>query len=1591
MSIWDEAEESLNEDEGGVVNTLRNVASFVANAVKYSPPMKLPRAIYGTAKGFLNPTDTEEEQTAYNKLDKLDKLGMRMSSAIKTAREYDADTARVAGALVGISSGAASAIPSYLAPYETPDQKAELLKEGVVNEEIIRVGSAMQEWYDAITKKDYYGKSWSEDYHKAITGKEGEGLYKLLDFVADPTMISPAGFAAAGVKISGKLGAKMASKSAKLASKIDDTLKGFPKIKAAKEAAMTKEAEDVIKKEFGTSPDELLAKDKQSLDEFYDAVNDTNEKNIPLMGEEAPLKAPSRALDSDGVTTIPPEGVNAVDDVLAGARKVKKGIPEPDGVGLGKSEEWNLGKAKEEPKVGGESIPIDDTGKVAKAASDANQQFAEEGMKELPEEELAKYTPTTFEELKSTIASFMDNHSIDELSDIVEGKKVSGLNKTEEQVLYGALKRLAVETSNVNLVDKLVKSGIASERSMQAQALGASRIYNAIDDPIQTIIDIGKAAKEKIKKITGKAPEDVKAKLDDISAKTKEVETAIAKKTQGTDTIKSTESKLAEAVKETDDAVKKAKIGSLIKKLEREFMDAGVTGRDANTQAVLDVVKKHVPDITFNEVRDAQSGYGKYAGLSENQLRIMEATNNQERRALAKLDEIEAGNFPKKTGREAVPPTEEGKTLLAKVREGMKRLKIKDIKSSEGKTPAEIKLAKIEASIKRLEREGAKLDQEIKVGGKVTEKEGVLQVERITKLKAINEEKRLIRNELRNYQKVVDESAQLEKAIDSRWKTILENQKKIDEGNLAKKAGRVVDEPYLKSLDNINKDLNKQLTKMRNDLKTKKTAQEIAEKRLESRLSKEIKSLDDQIEAATRLSKTQNKYDYSDKIRGLQEQKAAKKKEYDEFFKEELTREAVEKDIKEVQKAIQKLQAKIDVGNFDVEVRGIKERAPEVQELLKEKKRLQDIIKEKRLELDPNAKYRARLDKEAKDIQEQLDLLKEGDPGVVESMRAKFAEKKPKKVLDADTERLLKVRDDLKKDYNTIMKASGVPAKEEIETLLHLSKQKTTLAEKFDTKTGKWASPADEEAYGLAAESYDSYVNLLKNGEFTVKELAQRRMQEFKTTWKGTDKEAGSLAKANREVMKDLFTEISLASKAMVGSWDNSFIGRQGRHVLLTHPTAWWPGAVQSFKILAQSLIDKHGADKAMRAIRANIMADPLYMDGTLQKARIVDFMEEEFMSNMPHRIPGLGRVFKASEAAFVGTGEMMRVAAFKIMYKNALKSAGPMTDVLKDKLIKDLGEVAGSLTGRSTAKVPEIIQPILWAPKMIAGNINTLTAHYAGFGRRLETGAARVEAVKNLAKISGSYLGLALLINEMRPGTVELDPRSSEFMKGRFANTRIDLTQGIGQYLTWVTRAAFALSGAGDGAIKSANTKVLHRVNTGNKQDPTLENLATQFIANKAAPFPRAIIDTIFRGRTFEGEKPTLLGITASMFTPIPAQNLAKNLWGDYKITDDLWESSWEIKVAATATALELLGVSANTYIPAEVYSEKDTKEMKKLIASIGKDRVKILEIKYNKTVNDRIDNLVKKSWYKRLDNEDKKDVIRKMKAKAKKEVFGL
>jgi hypothetical protein len=63
----------------------------------------------------------------------------------------------------------------------------------------------------------------------------------------------------------------------------------------------------------------------------------------------------------------------------------------------------------------------------------------------------------------------------------------------------------------------------------------------------------------------------------------------------------------------------------------------------------------------------------------------------------------------------------------------------------------------------------------------------------------------------------------------------------------------------------------------------------------------------------------------------------------------------------------------------------------------------------------------------------------------------------------------------------------------------------------------------------------------------------------------------------------------------------------------------------------------------------------------------------------------------------------------------------------------------------------------------------------------------------------------------------------------------------------------------------------------------------------------------------------------------------------------------------------------------------------MNELRQRIGKDKLKKLEIIYNKTVNSRIDEMVKRQKYLDLPNEEKKKVIERIRRETKRQVFKL
>lgn len=480
--------------------------------------------------------------------------------------------------------------------------------------------------------------------------------------------------------------------------------------------------------------------------------------------------------------------------------------------------------------------------------------------------------------------------------------------------------------------------------------------------------------------------------------------------------------------------------------------------------------------------------------------------------------------------------------------------------------------------------------------------------------------------------------------------------------------------------------------------------------------------------------------------------------------------------------------------------------------------------------------------------------------------------------LDAEGKRLKAAREIAKENYHAAMDASRTVTKEEAAEIVRLSKV-TEDARKVMEQGG------DRFEYGAARVAYENYVNDLKRTNAPIKELIKDRIGEFKTTWKDNK------SRAAWELQKDAIKTITDNSIAMVASLDNSFLGRQGLKTLMTHPSAWWPGAKNSFLDFAKTL----GGKETQDALNADIYSRPNYVNGEYLKAKIITKTEEQYPDTLPERIPVVGRIFKASEVAFTGSALRMRTDLYDMLSAKAKENGAEMDK----KQIEDIGKLINSLTARGKwgerGESP-VVRLILWAPKMLKGNIDVLTAH--NFGAGLETDFARKEAALNLLKIVSITAILMAIANALKPDSAELDPRSSDFGKIKVGTTRFDITGGAASIVVLAARIIPGLWG--DAASKSTTTGLVVPYGLGYGKRSPFDALI-DFVNNKTTP-AASVVSSWLKGKNRDNEPWTVGDAAYRAFTPISLQNTIK-------LKDDASAD----KVAGAL--VDFIGINANSY----------------------------------------------------------------------------
>lgn len=399
------------------------------------------------------------------------------------------------------------------------------------------------------------------------------------------------------------------------------------------------------------------------------------------------------------------------------------------------------------------------------------------------------------------------------------------------------------------------------------------------------------------------------------------------------------------------------------------------------------------------------------------------------------------------------------------------------------------------------------------------------------------------------------------------------------------------------------------------------------------------------------------------------------------------------------------------------------------------------------------------------------------------------------------------------------------------------------LAKNVSETKEKAANGGDRLDYGRARVAFGSYVSDLKNQ--TKKLTLPERL--------------------NPTNLPKNISDLGGTAKSINAAFDNSAIFRQGWKTMFTHPTDWARNSLKTFSDFAREFAGKNVLDE----VQADIQSRPTY--DLMKKAGLdTGTTEEAFPSPAVEKLPWIGRLYKGSEAAYTGFVYRQRADIFD-KYLQIAKTAG--IDVSDKKELQSIGNLVNSLTGRGNLgpvgeRVASGVNNVFFSPRFLKSNYDFLTAHQTQKG---VTPFVRKEAAKNLIK---SVVGMATILgiaNSVKPGSVELDPRSSDFGKIKIGNTRFDVSGGMSSLVTLAARLLTESS-------KSTTTHKVTPLNSGKFGSQTGVDVLVNFAEGKLSPAAGVLRD-VLKGQDYNGNKIGLnlpsAGLEAnSLFVPLPVKN---------------------------------------------------------------------------------------------------------------------
>ena len=433
--------------------------------------------------------------------------------------------------------------------------------------------------------------------------------------------------------------------------------------------------------------------------------------------------------------------------------------------------------------------------------------------------------------------------------------------------------------------------------------------------------------------------------------------------------------------------------------------------------------------------------------------------------------------------------------------------------------------------------------------------------------------------------------------------------------------------------------------------------------------------------------------------------------------------------------------------------------------------------------------------------------------------------------------------------------------------------KKTIMESGTRSKPSKGGSvTATEFEYGMARRKFQNYIDDLKIGG-----LRGELKAKFSTPGRAFSTTAGMM-------------------KSLKATFDNSWIGRQGWKIAFNHPRVWFRNSLKSFKDIWNTL---RGKENVSDTVAAEAYARPNYdkymrdkgIDGKPTKLAI-GVVEEAFPeSGFLERIPGFGRIHRAAQDAFTAMAYRNRMDIYDIMHDVMVKSG------IKNPTNRGLGTLVNSLTSRGSLgkfeQAGNVINNVLFSGRKLRSDFDFLTAH---LGSKKVDPFLKKKAAFNLVRTVTGTGAILTLSGIVAPGSVNLNPTSSDFGQIKIGDTRFDVTGGM----RWLPILAARLT---DVTIKNLTGERIFPEDgyIGGREGGI--DVVTNFFENKLSPAMQILMDVLRGHPKFEKEALTFWRELEEAVVPLPIQNI--------------WEGADNNQRAnlALVIMLDALGISTNTY----------------------------------------------------------------------------